>query len=302
MGMTIYMKILVTGGHGQVGSELERLGTVKDYEILLTDHQHLDISDSKAVSDYFNNQTPDICINAAAYTAVDKAEEDSDSAFAINRDGAKNLAQACQELEIPLLHISTDYVFDGSQFLPYSELDQPSPASVYGQSKWEGDQQVMQIVSRHIILRVAWVFAANGHNFVKTMLRLGAERDQLGIVSDQLGGPTWAGDIAEALLHIVDQSASGEDFEWGVYNFIGQPAVSWFDFATIIFDQAVEMGLLEHAPKLNAISTSDYPTPAKRPMNSVLDCSKIRDNFGIEQPDWRLGLEKVLRELKENVA
>lgn len=296
------MKILVTGGHGQVGSELERLCSDKDHEILLTDHQHLDITDKKSVTDYFLQHNPDICINAAAYTAVDKAEEDTETAFAVNRDGAENLAIACRDQDIPLLHISTDYVFDGSQFLPYSELDQPNPASVYGQSKWEGDQSVLRTHQKHIILRVAWVFAANGHNFVKTMLRLGAERDQLGIVSDQRGGPTWAGDIAATLLEIVDQYCIGEDIDWGVYNFIGQPAASWFDFASAIFEKAVELGLLKQAPALNAIATSDYPTPAKRPMNSVLDCSKILENFGIEQPDWHIGLEQVLQELKDNVT
>jgi len=285
-----------------VGSELERMGATKGHEILLTDHQHLDITDSKSVADYFQEHTPDICINAAAYTAVDKAEDEVELAFAVNRDGAANLARACQDNDVPLLHISTDYVFDGSQLLPYSELDQPNPASVYGQSKWEGDQLVMRVLEKHIIMRVAWVFAANGHNFVKTMLRLAKERDELGIVSDQRGGPTWAGDIAAALLKIVDQYASEESIDWGVYDYIGQPATSWFDFASAIFDKSVELGLLEKPPRLNAIATSDYPTPARRPMNSVLDCSKISDNFGIEQPDWRVGLEKVLQELKDNVA
>lgn len=285
-----------------MGSELERMGATKGHEILLTDHQHLDITDSKSVADYFQEHTPDICINAAAYTAVDKAEDEVELAFAVNRDGAANLARACQDNDVPLLHISTDYVFDGSQLLPYSELDQPNPASVYGQSKWEGDQLVMRVLEKHIIMRVAWVFAANGHNFVKTMLRLAKERDELGIVSDQRGGPTWAGDIAAALLEIVDQHASEESIDWGVYDYIGQPATSWFDFASAIFDKSVELGLLEKPPRLNAIATSDYPTPARRPMNSVLDCSKISDNFGIEQPDWRVGLEKVLQELKDNVA
>ena len=294
------MKILVTGGHGQVGSELERLVPLKGHEILLTDHQHLDITDSRAVADFFEQHAPGICINAAAYTAVDKAEEEVGTALAVNRDGAANLAQACLATKIPLLHISTDYVFDGSQSSPYSEADHPNPASVYGQSKWEGDQQVMQTLEMNIILRVAWVFAANGNNFVKTMLRLGNERDELGIVSDQRGGPTWAGDIAASLLEIVDQYANGKAIKWGVYNYIGQPAASWFDFASAIFDKAVQLGLLEQAPALRAISTSDYPTAAKRPMNSVLDCSKIHENFGIGQPDWRTGLEKVLQELKEN--
>jgi len=295
------MKILVTGGHGQVGSELERLGAAKGREILLTDHRHLDITDSKSVSDFFYKHCPGVCINAAAYTAVDKAEEDIDSAFSVNRDGAANLAQACQELKIPLLHISTDYVFDGGKSSPYSEVDEPEPASVYGKSKWDGDQQVAQLLSEHIILRVAWVFSANGHNFVKTMLRLGKELGELGIVSDQQGGPTWAGDIASALIKIVDQFESGKAIEWGVYNYIGQPSVSWFGFASEIFHMTVDLGILEQTPKLKAISTIDYPTPAKRPMNSVLDCSKIRNNFGIEQPDWRVGLEKVLQELKDNV-
>jgi len=296
------MKVLVTGGHGQVGSELERLCSVKGHEILLTDHQHLDITDTQSVSVILKKYSPDVCINAAAYTAVDKAEEDRDRVFAVNRDGAANLAIACRELDIPLLHISTDYVFDGSKADAYLEEDVPSPASVYGQSKWEGDQSVIRTHEKHIILRVAWVFAANGHNFVKTMLRLGAERDQVGIVADQRGGPTWAGDIASALLEIAEQYIKGKSIKWGVYNYVGQPSVSWHEFAATIFDQAVELGLQERAPTLKAISTSDYPTPAKRPMNSVLDCSKIYTNFGIDQPDWRVGLKQVLQELKDNVA
>jgi len=294
------MKILVTGGHGQVGSELERLCSDEGHEILLTDHQHLDITDAESLSVFFKKHSPDLCVNAAAYTAVDKAEEDRDSVFSVNRDGAANLAIACHDLDIPLFHISTDYVFDGSKTHAYSEGDAPNPASVYGQSKWEGDQAVSSILDEHIILRVAWVFAANGHNFVKTMLRLGAERKTLGIVSDQYGGPTWAGDIAAALLEIATQYELGKPITWGTYHFVGQPKVSWFQFAEEIFKQAAEIGLLEKAPRLNAITTADYPTPAERPMNSVLDCRRIDANFAIKQPDWRVGLNQVLMELKQN--
>lgn len=300
--MILSMKILVTGGNGQVGSELEKLSSATDHEIILTDHQHLNIADKKSVKDYFETKSPDICINAAAYTAVDKAEQEIGLAFAVNRDGAANLASACDELNIPLLHISTDYVFDGSKPDAYTEVDIPNPASVYGQSKWEGDQKVIKLLNQYLILRVAWVFSATGNNFVKTMLRLGAERDELKIVSDQRGGPTSASDIANILLNIVDLYAQGKTIEWGVYNYTGQPAVSWFDFASEIYKQAEGMGLIKKAPFLHAIPTTDYPTPAKRPMNSVLDCSKIQRNYGIQQPDWRISLEKVLQELKRSVA
>lgn len=294
------LKILITGAHGQVGSELEKISISKGWEVLLTDHENLDITDPDAVQDFFNRHCPDICINAAAYTAVDNAESDSELAFAVNRDGAINLAGACKKAQIPLLHISTDYVFDGNQPSAYLETDEPNPASVYGKSKWEGDQGVSSVLSEYIILRVAWVFATSGNNFVKTMLRLAKQREELGIVADQKGAPTWAGDIATVLTNIVEKIKLGESVQWGTYHFIGKPVATWFEFANEIFRQALEMKLLDVAPKLNAITTEQYPTPAKRPLNSVLSCKKIEYELGIEQPDWKVALKKVLLELKEN--
>lgn len=283
------IKYLITGANGQVGSQLVRQLTGKA-EVLATDRETLDITDREAVLTCVRAFRPDIIINAAAHTAVDKAESEAELAHQINAIGAENLAIGAQEVGGAILHISTDYVFDGKGEVPYREDDAVAPQSVYGESKLAGERKVQEACPRHIILRTAWVFNEQGGNFVKTMLRLGATRDTLGVVADQFGSPTYAGDIARALIEIAEQIVNKPDVAFGVYHFSGAPYVSWHEFASAIFAQAVAQGVLPKAPVLNAITTADYPTPAVRPANSRLDCRKIQANFGIAPSDWQQAL------------
>ncbi|WP_114765999.1 dTDP-4-dehydrorhamnose reductase [Vibrio rhodolitus] len=287
------MRILITGSNGQVGDCLtHKLSNKVGITVLALDREELDITNRDSVVKLIGEFQPRVIINAAAYTAVDKAESDSDVCFAINRDGVKNLAIAAQKTGATLLHISTDYVFDGDKDGEYLENDSTNPQGVYGQSKFEGELAA-QLCKKHIILRTAWVFGENGHNFVKTMLRLGTERDQLGVVSDQFGGPTYAGDIANALIHIAECIGRGEAIDYGTYHFSGLPHVSWYEFAKTIFGKAMEYNVLPQCPEVNAIPTSAYPTPAKRPANSKLDCGKIERTFGIKSSDWRSALDNI---------
>jgi len=285
--------IWITGAGGQVGHEL----AIADgrHRLVALSRQQLDITDPLQIEEAFAAHQPDIVINAAAYTQVDRAEQEPERAFAINRDGVANLAQACRKLGIPLLHTSTDYVFDGSKPAAYQETDSLAPPGVYGKSKAEGEALLQGTLERHIILRTSWVFSATGNNFVKTMLRLGKERDELGIVNDQHGCPTSARSIAEVLLNIADKYLQGHEIEWGTYHYCNQPETTWFGFAQAIFQQATGFENLN----LNPIATSEYPTPAQRPQNSMLDCTKIQAQFGIEQGDWAGELALVLDQLKD---
>ena len=287
------MKVLVTGSNGQVGYCLVQQLRQQNADFLALDRDQLDITQRQAVWQTVSDYRPDVIINAAAHTAVDKAESEAEQAFAINRDGAAYLAEAAQQIGAAMLHISTDYVFDGQATQPYTETDATAPQGVYGQSKLAGEQAVLATCSRSIILRTAWVFGEHGHNFVKTMLRLGRERDSLGIVSDQHGAPTYAGDIAAALLHIAHHITQGKPTEYGIYHFSGKPYVSWYQFAEAIFQQAQQQGILANAPQLFAIATPDYPTPAKRPANSCLQLDKIQQAFGISPSDWRQALTQL---------
>jgi dTDP-4-dehydrorhamnose reductase len=236
---------------------------------------------------------PSIVINTAAYTAVDKAESEPAIAFAANRDGVKNLAQACQQHHIPLLHLSTDYVFDGSKTTPYTEEDLANPINVYGQSKWEGEQLLRAHCEQHIILRVSWVFGAHGNNFVKTMLRLGSEREELKIVADQIGCPTPAAAIAKTLLEIAKQIIAGKT-AWGTYHYCGDKPTNWHELAKTIFELAknkIPLRIQQVIP----ITTAEYPTPAKRPQNSVLNTTKCREAFKILACDWQTNLNTMLK-------
>ncbi|OLQ76095.1 dTDP-4-dehydrorhamnose reductase [Photobacterium proteolyticum] len=283
------MRVLITGCNGQVGHCLvEQLAG--HAELLAVDRDQLDITDSVAVDTTVNEFKPDIIINAAAHTAVDKAEEEAELSYAINRDGPKYIAQAAANVGAAILHISTDYVFAGNKDGLYVENDETEPQGIYGQSKLAGEKAVIEACSKHIILRTAWVFGQHGNNFVKTMLRLAKDRDTLGIVGDQVGGPTCADDIASALITIAKQVVSGKNAQYGVYHFSGMPHVSWFEFAQTIFEQAEEQELLSSKPRLNSIATADYPTPAKRPANSKLDTKKIEQAFNIQPSDWRSAL------------
>lgn len=288
------MKILVTGANGQVGHCLQQQLSESDWEFVALTRAELDISNAQAVTKAVQEFQPDVIINAAAYTAVDKAEQERELAFAINCDGPANLARAAKQINAAILHISTDYVFAGDASGTYTEDAPTAPQGVYGESKLEGEQTVAVANDKHIILRTAWVFGEQGNNFVKTMIRLGSTRDTLGIVADQEGGPTYAGDIARTLLVIAQQYIAGKTITWGIYHYSGLPHVSWFGFAQHIFAEVEQTKHYEKAiPHLNAIATADYPTPAKRPANSKLDCSKIEQAFGIAPSDWQMALKNI---------
>lgn len=292
------MKILVTGAKGQVGSELIRQGVQFGFQVLAAGRAELDITLQDAVSNFVQARQPDIVINAAAYTAVDRAESEPALAYAVNRDGAVYLAQACADHHIPLLHISTDYLFDGNKEGSYSETASPNPQGVYGKSKLAGERAIESILEQCLILRVSWVFGVNGNNFVKTMLRLGKERDMLRVVADQHGGPTWAGDIAATLLTLAKRWGEGVMLPWGIYHYSGQPATTWHGFAETIFEQAEKLEIIDQRPEVEAITTAEYPTPAQRPINSTLDCHKIMRELGISQPDWCIGLNNTLKKIR----
>lgn len=285
------MKVLITGCNGQVGYCLVKQLENKA-EILALDVDKLDITSKEQVFNTVLEFKPDFIINAAAHTAVDKAEEQEELSYKINRDGPLFLAQAAKQVDACILHISTDYVFEGNKAGIYTEQDPTGPQGVYGASKLAGELAVQEHNPKHIILRTAWVFGEHGNNFIKTMLRLGRERDALSIVGDQFGGPTYAGDIASALIEIAHQVQNGST-EWGVYHFSGEPHVSWFEFAQAIFQKAEDNKVLEKIPALTGITTNEFPTAAKRPENSKLDCSKIKAVFGIEASNWKVALNRI---------
>ncbi|MDX1303671.1 dTDP-4-dehydrorhamnose reductase [Photobacterium sp.] len=286
------MKVLITGSLGQVGQSLVQQLNGKA-NLLAVDRSELDITDELAVNATVLAFSPDVIINAAAHTAVDRAEEEVELSYKINRDGPSYLAQAANKVGAAILHISTDYVFAGNREGLYCEEDATNPQSVYGQSKLAGEEAVTKHCCRHIILRTSWVFGEHGNNFVKTMLRLGQERDTLGIVGDQLGGPTYACDIADALIVIAEKICQGDTVRWGVYHYSGLPNVSWYEFAIKIFEQAKGKSVVANVPLLSSISTSQYPTPAKRPENSKLNTQKITNEFGIPASDWQKALQNI---------
>ncbi len=285
------MKLLITGCKGQLGTELVR--QAGSNEIIPVDHDELDITDATAVASFVIGNRPDVIINAAAYTAVDQAETDRDLAFAVNRDGPANLAKGCAGLNIPLIHISTDYVFNGTKSGAYTEDDPIDPLGVYGESKAAGEEVVRSRCSRHIILRTSWVFSAHGNNFVKTMLRLGAERSELGVVADQKGCPTSAHELARVIYTVLDHDAA-----WGTYHCVQPEPTTWHGFARAIFDEARQQGMKLAVNVVKPIETSDYPTAAARPENSVLYCNRIRESFAIKIKPWRESLAEAIKELK----
>ena len=279
------MTVLVFGHSGKVATELRRQG-----DVVALNRDEADLAMPQRCAAIIAEIGPDVVINAAAYTGVDAAETDEALATLINGEAPTAMAVAAAALQIPFLHISTDYVFDGSPGRAWRPEDAASPIGAYGRSKLAGELGVRRAGGQHVILRTAWVFSAHGSNFVKTMLRLADTRDRLSVVADQTGGPTAAADIAAALLTISSAFRAGNGAS-GTYHFAGAPATSWANFARAIFVAAGK------ATEVDDIAASDYPTPARRPENSVLDCTTLKDDFGIAQPDWRDGLEKVLREL-----
>jgi len=293
-----HLRLAVTGLTGQVVSALIARAP-RDVEIIALGRPQLELAKRDAVLASLRHAQCDAIINAAAYTLVDKAESEADLAMRVNGEGAGNVAEAAAELGVPLLHLSTDYVFDGSLDRPYQEEDQTNPTSVYGRSKLAGEEQIRATHARHVILRTAWVYSPYGANFVKTMLRLGRERDEVGVVSDQLGNPTSALDIADGLIDIAKRLARDpSEVLYGTFHMSGQGEASWAEMAQAIFDVSAAHGA--KPVKVRAIATSDYPTPAKRPANSRLDNAKLNMAYGVTLPHWRSSLtqcvEKLLKE------
>ncbi len=288
------MRILLTGAGGQLGYEVEQRLAASRYEFQALNHTALDIADARAVQRVLGRSGADLIINAAAYTAVDRAEQEPDIAFAVNRDGPAHLADCCAMRGIPLFHISTDFIFDGVRAGAYREDDPASPLGIYGLSKWRGEEAVRRVLSEHVIMRVSWVFGAHGQNFVKTILRLARQRPVLRVVADQHGCPTYAGDIADTLLLLLDRFAETGKLPWGTYHYAGSPATTWYGFARSIVDRARTHEDLE-AREIVPITTAEYPTPAKRPANSRLDCGRLQSSFGIEPCSWHRGLAAVLK-------
>ena len=281
------MKLLVFGKTGQVARELILQGSA--HEITALGRDQADLSDPAACAAIVAQSDADAVINAAAYTAVDKAEEEEALATIINGNTPGAMARACAAKGVPFLHVSTDYVFDGTGETPWSPSDPVAPQNAYGRSKLAGEEAVRAAGGPYLILRTSWVFSAHGANFVKTMLRLSETRDHLTVVADQIGGPTAARDIARALLAIAPQLGARKG---GTYHFAGQPPVSWADFAREIFAKS------GRKTRVTDIPTSDYPTPAKRPLNSRMGCADLTTDFGVAIPDWRASLDEVLRDLE----
>lgn len=287
------MRVLITGKNGQVGSCLvSQLSDIPSIDSLALGREEFDITNTEQVNKVVSDYQPTVIINAAAYTAVDKAETEVELANAINNLGPKILAKAAAQVSSAIIHISTDYVFDGNKEGLYAETDKVNPQGIYGQTKLAGEQSVAQECAAYIILRTSWVFSEYGNNFVKTMLRLAKTHDTLGVVGDQFGGPTYAGDIAKAIISIAQQLQEGST-KFGVYNYSGYPHVNWYEFAEIIFHTAVCQGIIHKQPSLNSIITAQYPTPAKRPSNSRLNAKKIKEAFSIETSDWKTALKNM---------
>ncbi len=282
------MVVLITGGYGQVGQALHSIApSFPAIDFRFASSEEADITNPESLREVFLKVKPDFCVNAAAYTAVDKAESESEKAYLINASGAENLARACAEFNCVLIHISTDFVFDGHQNHPYNESDQTNPQSVYGSSKLEGEKRVALATSRYFIIRTSWVYSDFGANFLKTMLRVASERPVISVVNDQIGSPTHAVDLARTIAVIIGKTTENEHANrFGTYHFSNEGETSWFGFAKKIFD------IYSVQVDLRPISTAEYPTPAQRPQYSVMNKSKIKSTFGIEIPEWQISLER----------
>ncbi len=286
------MVVLVTGSNGQLGQSLQFVaGNYPNIDFKFCDSKTLDITNLENVKHVFEHYKPQFCINTAAYTAVDKAESEPENAFAINVTGAKNLAEVCKDFDATLIHISTDFVFDGTALKPYLETSITNPKSVYGQTKLDGEIAIQAILEKHIIIRTSWVYSQFGNNFFKTMLRLGRERDVLSVVNDQIGTPTNAVDLADAILKIIiypNLQFTICNLDSKIFNFSNQGQCSWYNFAKKIFE------INNISIDLKPIPTASYPTSAERPKFSVLDKSKIISTFGIEIETWEESLKAVI--------
>lgn len=285
--------ILLIGSNGQLGQELQQ--TLKAYDGLITaDRAQIDLTQPDTIRRVISETQPQLIINAAAYTAVDKAESEPELATAVNAIASQLLAQTAHPLGAFLIHVSTDYVFDGRQSYPYRETDPTNPLSVYGQTKLAGEQAIQEFCPNHLILRTAWVYGTHGKsNFVKTMLRLGAEREEIRVVADQIGSPTWAKDIAQTITQLIPQLSPEIS---GIYHYTNSGVASWYDFAIAIFEEAQLLGFPLKIQRVIPITTPEYPTPAHRPAYSVLSCAKISAVLGTHPPHWRQELRQMLAE------
>jgi len=281
-------KILITGRNGQLGSELKDLEAYyPQYQMIFLDREEMDLSNSQQIQEVLNSEQPDVIINAGAYTAVDKAESEPELCDLINHKAVEAIGQWAAKNDSKIIHISTDYVFDGTSEIPLKEDDNTAPINTYGLTKLKGEQALQSSGAEYIILRTAWVYSVYGANFVKTMLRLMKEREEIGVVTDQVGTPTYARDLAQTIMNIIDAN----HFEQGIYHYSNEGKISWYDFAVAIKENK------GFKTKINAINSDAFPTPAKRPNFSLLDKTKIKTIFKIRVPDWKESLEEMLAKL-----
>ncbi|MBW2583995.1 MAG: dTDP-4-dehydrorhamnose reductase [Deltaproteobacteria bacterium] len=290
------MKILITGAGGQLGRELINQGQLKGFSVQAPSEDDMDITDLEKIDRCMAFHQPEVVINAAAYTQVDKAESEAALAFAVNTTGSANLARMCAKNKIPLVHISTDYVFDGQKGTSYLETDAISPVGIYGRSKAEGEIEIRSHLKEHIILRTSWLYGIHGHNFAKTMLKLATTKPKIRVVADQYGSPTNAADLAQTILIISDRMQFNNDVDWGTYHYCGQGVISWYNFAEKIVGLARLYADVK-TTRIEPIATADYPTRALRPIYSALDCSRIQKHFGINPKPWQKSLEITIKEL-----
>ena len=289
--------VLVAGSKGMLAGDLLSLFEKTGTPVIGVDLPELDITNPESVRSCFDALQPRLAVNCAAFTDVDGAEAKREAAYAVNREGPAHLAEACRRLDIPLIHISTDFVFDGTAGRPCREDDPVTPRGVYAASKWEGEEAIRGRLPRHVIVRSAWLFGAGGRNFVKTILRLGSEREELRVVADQYGCPTWTVDLAGALVRIASRTLDGlPEPEWGTYHFCGEGWTTWHGFAEAILREGRERMPVK-CTRVLPITTAEYPCAARRPSWSVLDCSKIESVFGIVPPPWQIGLEQTVEAL-----
>jgi len=286
------MRTLLTGSKGQL-ARCFRDRLPENWELIATDSTSLDITDTEAVRNMVQNFQPDAIVNAAAFTAVDKAEAHVGTAFAVNATAVHNLASAARACQARFIHISTDYVFDGTNKTPYKEQDYTNPQSVYGRTKVAGELLALAANPDSVIIRTSWLFSEYGNNFVKTMIRLAGERDNLSIVHDQTGSPTYAGDLAQAIIALLQQPVAPR----GIYHYGGNKSVTWYEFAQAIFQAAQQQAPNFRVPQLNAITTDQYPLPAPRPAYSIMDCQKIENECGIKASDWQKALNEIIGKL-----
>lgn len=288
-------KILITGSKGQLGNDLKQCIDTSKYQPIFTDKEELDITDETQLFQFFNRLKIDYIINCAAYTAVDNAEKDEKTAYKINAEAPALIAEIASKQKIKLIHISTDYVFNGLSYTPYREENPTNPLSVYGKSKLKGEKAILNSGCQYVIIRTSWLYSSFGHNFVKTMMRLGNERKELNVVYDQIGTPTYAADLAQACIEIIQKTEQKQiEFKKGIYHFSNEGVCSWYDFAQNI------MQYLNLDCKINPIETKNFPTPAKRPFYSLLNKEKIKQTFQIEIPYWHDSLIKCLNLINSN--